>query len=162
MNGKELQIYMEESQGSMLTAQEACKKAIFKTSFKLKELHDLFKEKGFIKDYDIKVGIWNNGYDLRVNIRKINYDKLPVNNYVTNFIVIGVNIYIRPECFYEKHFPERKAYIQTLLIVTDKEQVETGKYRVDRTPVEGADLKEVMNGIVNLNCIRIDHLIQNI
>ena len=162
MNQKKLQNYINDSQGCLLEAQEACKKAIFKTSFKLKELYDLFKEKGFIEDYDIKVGIWNNGYDLWVDTQKINYDKIPTNSYVLNCIYNGSRIYIQPECFYEDYFPERKAHIEARLIVTDNKQVETGRYRVDRTLVEGPDLKEVMDGIVYLNNARIKHLLDQL
>jgi len=162
MNKKELQIYIKDSQGCLLEAQEACKNAIFKTSYKLKELHDLFKKKGYIEDYEIEVGILNSGYDLKVNTQKINYDKLPTNNYVFNFIMMGSRIYIQPECFYDDYFPKRKAHIEAKLIVTDKKQVDTGRYHVDRTPVEGADLKEVMDGIVELNDSRINHLLDQL
>ena len=162
MNQKKLQNYISDSQGCLLEAQEACKKAIFKTSFKLKELYDLFKEKGFIEDYEIEVGIWNSGYGLRVNVRKINYDKVPTNNYVCNFIMMHNRIYIQPECFYEEKFMERKAHIEADLVVTSKQQVETGRYHVERTPVEGADLKEVMEGIVYLNDARIEHLLDQL
>ena len=162
MNKKELQIYMKDSQGCLLEAQEACKNAIFRTSYKLKELYDLFKEKGYIEDYEIEVGVWNNGYDLRMNAQKINYDKLPTNNYVCTAIMVHSRIYIQPECFYEDYFPERKAHIEAKLIMTDKKQVETGRYHVDRTSVEGADLKEVMDGIVYLNDTRINHLIDQL
>jgi len=159
MNQKELQIYMKDSQGCLLEAQEACKNAIFRTSYKLKELYDLFKEKGFIEDYEIEVGAWSHGYDLNVSAKKINRDNLPVGNYIWDFIMNEVSIYIQPEIFYANHFPERKAYIEARLVVTDKKQVDTGRYHVDRTPVEGADLKEVMDGIVDLNDARIDHLL---
>lgn len=162
MNEMELRIYIKESQGCLLEAQEACKKAIFKTSFKLKELYDLFKEKGFIEDYEIEVDIWNSGYDLRVNIHKINFDKLPTDNYVCNFIMMQSRIYIQPENFYDEYFHKGSAHIEAKLIVTDKKQAGTGRYRVYRTLAtlgEKADLKEVMDGIVNLNRVRIEHLI---
>ena len=162
MNQKELQNYISDSQGCLLEAQEACKKAIFKTSYKLKELYDLFKEKGFIEDYEIEVGIWNSGYDLKVNNQKINYDKLPTGNDICNFIMMRGRIYIQPETFYEDYFPKRKAHIEARLVVTSKDQVDTGRYRVDRTPVEGADIKEVIDGIVYLNDARIKHLLDQL
>lgn len=158
----ELRIYIRTTQGCLLEAQEACKKAIFKTSFKLKELYDLFKEKGFIEDYKIEVGIWNSGYDLRVNIQKINFDKLPTDNYVCTFIMMHSRTYIQTENFYDEYFHKGSAHIEARLIVTDKKQFGTGRYRVDRTPAEGADLKEVMDGIVNLNRVRIEHLIDQL
>ena len=162
MNQKELQNYINDSQGRLLEAQEACKKAIFKTSFKLKELYDLFKKKGYIEDYEIEVNIWNYGYDLCVNVQKINYENIPTDSYVLTFILMQNRINIHPESYYDVYFPKRKAHIEAKLVVTSKEQAETGRYLVARILIEGADLKEVTNGIVYLNNARIKHLLDQL
>lgn len=156
---------MKDSQGCLLEVQEACKKAIFKTSFKLKELYDLFKEKGFIEDYEIEVGIWNNGYDLKVNIQKINFDKLLTSNYINymcTFIIMHNSIYIQPEIFYEEYFHKGSAHIEAKLVKTDEKQEYTGRYVVAKTLSEGADLKKVMDNIVYLNDTRIDYLLNQL
>lgn len=163
MNKKELQIYIKESQGSLLTAQEACKVAIFRTSYKLKELHDLFKEKGFIENYNIEVGIWNSGYDLKVNIRKINYHKIPTtSSFMWNVIYNQSRIYIQPEIFYENRFLKGKAHIEAKLVVADKDQVNYKSYLVAKTRAEGNDLDDVCNGITDVNNVRIHDLINQI
>lgn len=103
---------MKNTISNEIIAQQNCFSAIQRASVKLERILKEFIKKGYIKDYNLFIEGWNNGYCLKTNLKYDfnNYVNLPIK--VQKFICNVYMIYIQPDTFFHLDLVEGKSRLK--------------------------------------------------